>query len=101
MIFGIVYVAVTAYNKQSIAMIEAGMNPKKKQENKHSKLRIASLLFLVPVGILVGNLTHSFFGMDPEPAAVVFAFLFGGLALVSTYFIEWALELNEDDEKED
>ncbi len=88
MIFGIVYVVITASNRENMAMIEAGMNPKGHKANRHSKLRIALLAFMVPIGILVGNLTHSIFGMDAEPAAVVFAFLFGGIALTATYFIQ-------------
>ncbi|MFT5820069.1 MAG: putative tellurium resistance membrane protein TerC [Crocinitomix sp.] len=88
MIFGIVYVIITAHNRESMAMIEAGMNPRAPKTNRHSRLRIALLLFMVPIGILIGNLIHKMFGMDAEPAAVVFAFLFGGLALTTTYFIE-------------
>lgn len=98
MIFGIVYVTATASNRENMAMIEAGMNPRKTKSTQHSKLRIALLLFFVPIGILIGNLTHNFFGMDAEPAAVVFAFLFGGIAMTGTYFITWAL--NEDKESD-
>ncbi len=88
MIFGIVYVVVTAWNRRNIAMIEAGMNPSSKKEKKHSQLRIALLMICVPVGILVGNLIHGIFDIAPEPAAIIFSFLFGGVALTATYFIE-------------
>jgi len=88
MTFGIVYVVITAWNRQNLSMIEAGMNPKKSKQRRHSQLRIALLMVCVPIGILTGNLVHPLFGMDPEPTAVVFSFLFGGVALVGTYFIE-------------
>lgn len=88
MIFGIVYLVVAANNRENIAMIEAGMNPKTPKAKKHSNLRFAMLALTVPIGVLLGNLTHNFFRMDPEPAAVVFAFLFGGIGLLATYFIE-------------
>jgi len=88
MIFGIVYVVITANNRENMAMIQQGMNPKESAGKSHSKLRIALLMTFVPIGILVGNLVHAHFGIDAEPAAVVFAFLMGGLALVATYFIE-------------
>ncbi len=88
MIFGIVYIAISAYHRQNIAMIEAGMNPKKPKVNAHNKLRNALLIICIPIGILVGNSTYYRFGMAPEPAAIVFAFLFGGIALTATYFIE-------------
>jgi hypothetical protein len=88
MIFGIVYVVITANNRENMAMIEAGMNPKSPKVNRHSKLRIGLLFLMVPIGILVGNFIHKLFGMEAETAAVVFAFLFGGIALTATYFIE-------------
>ncbi|WP_066758407.1 DUF6249 domain-containing protein [Crocinitomix algicola] len=95
MIFGIVYVVTTANHRENMAMIEMGMNPKE-ETKKHNNLRNALLFLLVPIGILVGNLVHEYFGMDSSPAAVLFAFLFGGIALVATYFIEWALDLKDD-----
>jgi uncharacterized PurR-regulated membrane protein YhhQ (DUF165 family) len=94
MIFGIVYVAVSASNKENLAMIEAGMNPKGPKIRRHSKLRIALLAVTVPIGILIGNLVHDFFGMDHAPAAVVFGFLLGGIGLTTTYFIEEARDNN-------
>lgn len=92
MIFGIVYVVISADNRQKMAMIDAGMNPKEKNLNKHSKLRFAMLAFFVPVGILVGQATHHIFDMEPETASVTFAFLFGGVGLLGTYFLENYLE---------
>ena len=88
MIFGIVYITITSRNKENMAMIESGMDPRKEFKKPHSKLRIALLMVAVPIGILVGNLIYPVFGMDPEPCAVVCSFLFGGIALVATYFIE-------------
>jgi len=88
MIFGIVYVVMTANHRENMAMIGQGINPKESTGKSHSKLRIALLMAFVPIGILAGNLVHDFFGLDAEPAAVVFAFLMGGLALIATYFIE-------------
>ena len=99
MIFGIVYVVITANNRENMAMIENGMNPKGHKQNRHSRLRIALLAFMIPIGILTGNLIHTWFGMDAEPAAVVFSFLFGGLALTATYFIEEANAKNSGEEE--
>lgn len=97
MIFGIVYIVMTANHRENMAMIAQGMNPKKSSEKKHSKLRLAFLFFLVPIGILIGNKFHEVFGIDPEPAAVVCAFLMGGVALVTTYFIERKLEKSDSE----
>ena len=94
MVFGIVYLGVTANNREKMAMIAAGMNPEDPKIKSHSRLRIALLMIAIPIGILVGNLIHTAFGLDAEPAAVVFSFLFGGLALTATYFIEQKNRLN-------
>ena len=97
MVFGIVYIVIAANNKENMAMIQAGMNPKEPKSRQHSKLRFALLAITVPIGILLGNLTYDIFGMDPEPAAVVFAFLFGGIGLTATYFIEAAQDKNNEE----
>tara|TARA_B100000809_G_scaffold177702_1_gene175267 strand:+ start:107 stop:472 length:366 start_codon:yes stop_codon:yes gene_type:complete len=87
--FGIVYVAVTAWHRQKMAMIEAGMNPKKDRESKHSKIRTALLFLLVPTGIFIGNTVSDFYPViDGETMGLLFAFLFGGIALVAAYFLE-------------
>ncbi len=96
--FGTIYVIVSAWNRREIAMIEAGMNPKRRKERKHAQLRIALLMIFVPIGILVGNLTHGLFNMDAEPAAIIFSFLFGGIALAGTYFIEHSKVISFEEE---
>ena len=93
MVFGIVYVAVTAWHRQKIAMIEAGMNPKEGRESKHSKIRTAMLFLLVPTGIFVGFVIADFYPvMRDKSLPLIFAFLFGGIALVAAYFVERKLE---------
>ncbi len=88
MIFGIVYVIATANNRENMAMIQQGMNPKEGVGKSHSKLRIAMLMIFVPIGILIGNRVHTYFGIDAEPAGVIFSFFMGGIALLTTYLIE-------------
>lgn len=97
MVFGVVYVVISANNKENMAMIEAGMNPKSSKAKGHSKLRNALLAVTVPIGILIGNLTYDVFDMEAAPTAVVFAFLFGGLGLIATYFIERTQSNRNDD----
>ncbi|MFK8039468.1 MAG: DUF6249 domain-containing protein [Crocinitomicaceae bacterium] len=99
MVFGIVYLGVTGHYRKQMAMIEAGMNPSKHQKNKHSRIRTALLLVLVPTGIFVGNLVgphiHS---MEVSEAGLLFGFLFGGLALVTSYFLERIFEPTTEEE---
>jgi len=96
MVFGIVYVGVTANHRKEIAMIEAGMNPNEKKESNHSKIKKALLLLLVPLGIFVGNVLPNVIpNLERSSTALVFAFLFGGIALTASYFIEKKLETKE------
>ena len=60
MAFGIVYLAITAHNRKTLAMIEAGMNPNKDKESSHSKIRTALLFTLVPFGIFVGYIAYPY-----------------------------------------
>lgn len=93
--FGIVYVAVTAKHREKMAMIEAGMNPNEKKETKHSRIRNGLLFFMVPLGIFVGYLiSEKYPVMRNQSLGLIFAFIFGGLALVISYFIERNIENN-------
>ena len=98
--FGIVYLGVSSWHKQNMAMIEAGMMPikEKRKEKKHNNLRGALLLICVPLGILVGNIVYTWVNMDSDTAALVFAFLFGGIALTATYFIEDSQKNSKEEE---
>jgi hypothetical protein len=92
--FGIVYIAITAHNRKQLAMIEAGMNPNnsKKTGSEHSKIRGGLLLTLVPFGIFLGKMTASYTPIRGQELALIFAFLFGGVALVLSYVIEKRLK---------
>ena len=93
MIFGIVYFAIITNHRQKIAMIEAGMNPveENRKEKSHNKLRAALLFVFVPLGILIGRMVFPSLKMEAEVCQLIFAFLFGGLALTLTYIIEKAV----------
>ncbi len=86
--FGIVYLAITASNREKMAMIEKGMDPIKSKRQSHSKLRFAMLAIFVPIGILVGHTCADMIDMRSKMAALIFAFLFGGIGLIITHLIE-------------
>jgi hypothetical protein len=89
MIFGIVYIAITTHHRQKMAMIEAGMNPKDEDEGAGGKnLKNALLFILVPIGILVGRMMNEPFGLEKEESAIIFAFIFGGIAFGLNYLIQ-------------
>jgi len=83
MIFGIVYIAITASNRQKIAMIEAGMNPNDKDDDKDSPWSNGYLFVFVPLGIILGNvLAHYTNFLDAGALGLLGAFLFGGLGML-------------------
>jgi NADH:ubiquinone oxidoreductase subunit 3 (subunit A) len=98
MIFGIVYLGVTSKHREKMAMIEAGMNPEDSKNNKQSKIRAGLLLLFVPLGILTGNLLSSQIEMlKNDELGLIFAFLFGGIALIVSYFLEKRFNNETDD----
>ena len=46
------------------------------------------LLICVPIGVLIGRLMAEPFNLEPQHGAVVFAFLFGGIALISAHYLK-------------
>ncbi len=98
MVFGIVYVGVTSSNRKELAMIEAGMNPNEAKNSGHSKIRTGLLFLLVPLGIFIGNVIANFFPViGADSLGLIFAFIFGGMALTASYFIEKIFEKKNND----
>lgn len=94
MVFGIVYVSVTAENRKNLAMIESGLNPNEKKSGKRENLKKGLLLLFVPVGYFIGR-TLDFLGGGSNLRGILSAVLFGGLALLLFYVIEQFLEKKE------
>jgi hypothetical protein len=97
--FSIVYVVVTARHRERIAMIEAGMNPnvaEPKNKQKNNKLNFALLCLFVPLGIYVGVVFSEVYPiMRNKDLGLLFAFLFGGIALLISYFMDSKRENSE------
>ena len=89
----IAYTAISSSHKQKMAMIEAGMNPvkevKKAEQHgkKYNRLRTALLFVLVPCGILIGQVFFEDLGMKRSIDSLIFAFLFGGIAMFAAWWI--------------
>ncbi len=86
----IAYIAITASHRENIAMIEAGMNPKEREEKKKegNKWRWALILIFVPIGIIFGRLMAEPFGLEMKDGSIVFAFMFGGIGLAVSHFFQ-------------
>ena len=93
-IFGIVYVYLMTRNKERLSMIEKGMDVSllSKQDGSTSPLKfwvikVGFLMIGVALGIIVGSLASNSI-MNEEQAYPSMVLLFGGLALVLSYFVE-------------
>lgn len=90
-IFGIVYVYITARNRERMSMIDKGVDPsifttKKKYANM--TLKFGMLLVGIALGILVGSLIDEYTTLPEEVGYFSMIFLFGGLALIINSILE-------------
>ncbi len=92
MIFGIVYIALSARNKERLALIEKGAEAsifntgKKVPGSGKWILKLGVVIIGVALGVLVGYLMESG-GMDENVAFPASIFLFGGAGMVAAYFV--------------
>jgi len=93
-IFGIIYLFLMTRNKERLAMIDKGMDVSllSKKQGGQSPLnywviKIGFLMIGLALGIIVASLAESI-GMDEEQAYPAMILLFGGIALIVSYFVE-------------
>lgn len=95
MIFGIVYVIVTARNRERMALIEKGADPKLfesvKGSSKSGVLKWGLLLVGVGLGIFLATLLVEA-GMNEPASYFAMICLFGGAGLLLAYRIEQKAE---------
>lgn len=88
-IFGIVYIVVTARNKERMALIERGADPtlfeSVKRNRSHHLLKWGLFLLGIGLGIVVANIMVTNAIMNEEAAYPSMIFVFGGLALVGAH----------------
>jgi hypothetical protein len=87
-IYGIVYLGVR--RKERMTMLDRGVDPSVFNEYKPGMagIRYGLLLIGVAVGILIGNILDATTVLEEEVSYFSMIFLFGGLALVISYFLE-------------
>ena len=90
-IFGIIFVIVTAQNRERMAMIEKGVNPqdfmKKSKPSVYGLLKWALLLVGLGFGLFIGSLLDTYTQIPEEPAYFASTLFFGGLGLVAAFLI--------------
>lgn len=91
-IFGVVYIIITAQNRQRMAMIEKGVNPQdfmtKRKVSIYGVLKWALLLVGVGLGLFIGSLMETYTEIPEEPAYFAAALFFGGLGLAAAFLIQ-------------
>jgi len=87
-IYGIVHLGVR--RKERMAMLEKGADPSAFNITKPglATIRYGLLLIGVAAGILLGNILEATTNLEEEVSYFSMIFLFGGLALVISYFLE-------------
>ncbi len=87
-IYGIVYLGVR--KKERMVMLEKGVDPTKFHDFQPGMagIRYGLLLIGVAVGILAGNILDATTVLEEEVSYFSMIFLFGGMALVISYFLE-------------
>ena len=90
-IFAIVYIVVSARNRERMAMIDKGVNPKdflvQKKVSVYSILKWALLLVGIGFGLFIGSLLETYTTISEEAAYFAAALFFGGLGLVAAFMI--------------
>ena len=90
-LFGIIFVIVSARNRERMAMIEKGVSPKDFMTNKkpsvYGILKWAMLLVGIGLGLFLGSLLETYTEIPEEPAYFACALFFGGLGLAIAFFI--------------
>ena len=101
-IFGIVWIAVSAKNKERLALIEKGLDSSIfKQEGqtywRYGALKIGLLAIGIGIGLVVANILDVNGIMDDEVAYFAMIFIFGGLGLLSYYKLMGKIKPEKED----
>ena len=91
LVFGSWYIYITTRNKERLVLIEKGADPKLfKTKDAGSAFRTLKLgLFLIGIAIgIIGGYFLTEGGMEEAPAYFSMIFMFGGIALTSSYFLQ-------------
>jgi len=89
LVYGIVHLNIR--KKERLMLIQAGLDPETFEKNAKPSLtsvKLGMLLVAVGLGILLANIIVKFNVMDRDAAYFSLVFLFGGISLLVSYFLE-------------
>ena len=85
-------------NEERMAMIEKGADAKLfKSQRGFIALRFGLLLIGAGIGLLVGSILENTYRMEEEVAYFSMLFLFGGLGLSASHYLETKQRAKEDE----
>ena len=101
-IFGIVWIGVSARNKERLALIEKGMDAsifkiESQGHWRYGALKFGLLAIGIGIGLVVANILDVNGIMDEEVAYFAMVFIFGGLGLLSYYKLMGKLKPEKED----
>ena len=100
MVFGIVYMIVTARNKERMALIEKGADPRLfesvKKDNPNRVIKWGMFLFGIGLGIVVADMLAKSGAMNEDAAYFSMICVFGGIALVASQFFLRKQEVKDE-----
>jgi len=91
LVFGALYIYFTTRNKERLALIEKGADPKlfktRDTGSSFSTMKLGLFLIGIAIGIIAGYFLEEG-GMEEEAAYFSMIFLFGGIALTVSYLLQ-------------
>ena len=88
--FGIIYIIVAARNRERMAMIEKGVDPKdfiRGKPNVYNILKWALFIVGIGLGVFLGSLLETYTDLSEVAAYFGPILLFGGLGLLISFLI--------------
>ena len=99
MVFAIVYIAVTTRNRERLAMIEKGVDPKlftpeprPVSVSGYATFKWGLFMIGLAVGLFLAALLDKYSDLPEAPMYVSMILVFGGLALIVAYLLKNRLE---------
>lgn len=96
MIFAIVYVFYTTRNKERMALIERGADPKlfksMSRGSGYSDFKWGLFMVGIAIGVFLGVMIEKYTTLDPEPMYIAMILVCGGLALMVAYLLRGKFE---------